>query len=399
MTIGRSSTRQWGVTVKRRLLLLAAIVFFVPHAGASEAAQYSSVVIDADTGNVLYAADPDSLKHPASLTKMMTLYMIFEALENKKLSMDQKLPVSRTAAGRSPSKLGLKPGESIRVRDIIAALITKSANDAATVVAEALGETERKFAVLMTKKARELGMSRTVFRNASGLPHYRQLSTARDMAILSRALIRDFPAHYKRFSRDSFTFRGRVYRNHNHLLDDYDGMDGIKTGYIRASGFNLAASAERRGRRIIGVIFGGKSPRWRDRHMTTLLDRGFASLKPLPSTVIAAPVPKPKPDRDAVVAETLPSTDADQGWAIQVGAFSNFAPAQKAVKKAAKAVPTLTTSRITVVPDEGEQGRVYRARLVGLSETLARASCVQLQQKKINCIVVPSDVSLAQGSQ
>ena len=360
-------------------------------------------MIDAETGKVVHAVNPDSRKHPASLTKMMTLYMIFEAVDAGKLKLEQKLKVSRVAQRRSPSKLGLKRGQRIRVKDIIASLVTKSANDAATVAAEALGGTERKFARMMTRKAKSLGMTKTVFKNASGLPHYKQVSTARDMAKLSRALIRHFPHFYLQFSRQSFTYKGRTYRNHNRLLGRYDGLDGIKTGYIRASGFNLAASAERDGRRVIGVVFGGKSPRWRDRHMSRLMDRAFAALGPKPVLNIAkAPVPKPKPD--AVATASVAATgDAEaelaREWAVQVGAYQRYAPAHIAVTRAKSAVPGLVTSRITVVPDEGEAGRVYRARLVGLSEALARRSCAQLREKRISCIVVPSDASLAQGSQ
>lgn len=364
--------------------------------------------MDADTGRILHAVNPDVRRFPASLVKMMTLYMLFDALEKGKLKPNQQLKVSRVAAGRSPSKLGLKRGERIRVRDVIGALVTKSANDAATVASEAIGGTERRFGRMMTAKARQLGMKRTTFRNASGLPHYAQRSTARDMAILARALVRDFPKYYGNFSRKTFVFRGRTYRNHNRLMKRYHGMDGLKTGYIRASGYNLAASAVRDGRRIIVVVFGGKSPKWRDRQVAGLLNRGFmrlpakrnvlvAKAKPTRKVVTAAiapaPAPTPRPSRN----ET--DTDVERAWAIQVGAFSHYAPAHLAVTRAARATKHLTDSRITVVPDEDEKGRVYRARLVGLSESLARSSCLRLQQKNINCVVVPSDSSLAQGSQ
>lgn len=364
--------------------------------GNPAAARYASIVIDAQSGRVLHAINPDSRKHPASLTKMMTLYLIFEALRAGKLKPDKMLYVSYAASRRSASKLGLKKGERIKVRDVIGALITKSANDAATVAGEALAGTERKFARMMTKKARSLGMKRTLFRNASGLPHYKQVSTARDMAALSRALIRDFPTYYRYFSRQSFTFRGRTFRNHNRLLDSYEGLDGIKTGYIRSSGFNLAASAQRKGRRIIGVIFGGKSPTWRDRQMTRILDGAFAKLPPAKAPPTSVPPRRPFSKKGTRVAAAPLSTDR---WAIQVGAFKRYAPARKAVTRATRALSNLNGSRTTVVPDEGQRGRVYRARVVGLSESLARSSCVRLKQKNIRCLVVPSDASLAQGSQ
>lgn len=394
--------------LKRLLLSLALVAAIVPATWIPAQARYSSLVMDADTGHILYAVNPDVQRFPASLAKMMTLYMIFDALDRGKLKSDQRLKVSRTAAGRSPSKLGLKPGQTIKVQEVIEALITKSANDAATVAAEALGRTERRFARMMTARARQLGMRNTTFRNASGLPHYKQRTTARDMAILARALIHDFPNHYDEFSRQTFIFNGRTYRNHNRLMRRYAGMDGLKTGYIRASGFNLAASAKRNGHRIIAIVFGGKSSKWRDHHAALLMNRGFAALNrgTTGTLVAAAPPPEPKPEqvasavpstRAAVDSET--STDSDRDWAVQVGAFTHYAPAYLAVKRAAQASKHLADTRITVVPDESENGRVYRARLVGLTESLARTSCLQLQQQNIKCIAVPSDTSLAQGSQ
>ncbi len=247
---------------------------------SSESAQarYASIVVDADTGQVLHAVNADTRNYPASLTKMMTLYMVFDALEKGKLTLDQRLPVSKRAAGMPPSKIGLKRGETISVRNAILALVTKSANDVAVVVAEALAGKETTFAQVMTKRARSLGMSRTTFRNASGLPNRGQKSTARDMSRLAKALMTDFPQHYQFFAVSKFTYKGRTYRSHNKLLRSYKGTDGIKTGYIRASGFNLVSSVERENRRIIAVVFGGKTSKSRDRHMVKLLDRGFKKI-------------------------------------------------------------------------------------------------------------------------
>ena len=260
-------------------------------------AKYASVVIDAETGEVLHARNSKTRRHPASLVKMMTLYMVFDALEKRKLKLNQGLRVSRRAAGMPPSKLGLRRGQTIRVKEAILALVTKSANDVAVVVAEAIGGTESQFAQKMTKKARQLGLKRTTFRNASGLPNRRQLSTARDMAALARALIRDFPQYYHYFGTKSFKYRGRTYRNHNKLLRTYKGADGIKTGYIRASGYNLVASGVRNGRRVIAVVFGGRTPRTRNRHTATLLDRGFQRL-----TMIARTYPAPPPRKPIAIA-------------------------------------------------------------------------------------------------
>ena len=261
-------------------LVLALCILAISQVFAAEEAQarYASIVIDAETGEVLRSRSADVRRYPASLTKMMTLYLLFEAIDAGKFGLDSKLKVSKRAAGQSPSKLGLPAGSTIRVEDAIEALIVKSANDIAVVVAEALGGTEIEFARKMTRKAQALGMSRTTFRNASGLPNRKQRSTARDMSRLAQALMRDFPNRYHYFDNQRFRYNGRVHRTPNKLLARYRGMDGIKTGYIRASGFNLVASAERDGRRVIAVVFGGKTPRSRNTHMANLLDLGFTRI-------------------------------------------------------------------------------------------------------------------------
>ncbi len=356
-------------------------------------ARYASIVIEAETGKVLHAVNADTRNFPASLTKMMTLYLAFEALDAGRLELGQKLRVSRVAAGRSPSKLGLRRGQTIAVRDIIGTLVTKSANDAATVLAEALAGSERAFGRVMTRKATALGMTKTTFRNASGLPHWRQRSTARDMATLARALVRDFPHHYHYFALKSYRYAGRSFRNHNRLLSHYDGADGIKTGYIRSSGYNLAASAERGGRRLITVVFGGKSPRWRDRHVARLMNRGFAALdarRPAARRSAAAwpPSPRSKPDPDAV-----------RGWSIQVGAFNRFATAHLAIASAARAVPDLLRTPVSIKSVHGTAGKLYHARLVGMSRDKAHRSCTTLIRKNIHCVVVPKAApDIAQGS-
>src|SRR5205807_6017081 len=239
---------------------------------------YEAIVLDAQTGQVLRELNPDVSTQPASLTKMMTLYLTFEALNQGRLRLDQYLRVSDYAATRAPSKLGLVPGESVTVRDLILGIVTKSANDAAVVLAEALGSSEWAFAQQMTAKARQLGMMQTVYYNASGLPEPNQRTTARDIARLALALYHQFPREYRYFSTQEFVFRGEAMRNHNHLMQWYPGLDGIKTGYINASGFNLAASAVRNGHRLIGVIMGGRSARSRDQQMAGLLDLAFADL-------------------------------------------------------------------------------------------------------------------------
>ncbi|MDA1132841.1 MAG: D-alanyl-D-alanine carboxypeptidase, partial [Proteobacteria bacterium] len=256
-------------------LLLAALPFVVAPAPPAAAATVSALAIDADTGEILYADNPDQAYFPASLTKMMTLYLAFEALDQGRLTLGQRLSVSRHAAAQPPSRLGLAPGETITVEHAILALVTKSANDIAVVLAEAMGGGEPEFARLMTRTARRIGMGRTNFRNASGLHDRLQYTTARDMAKLARALIQDYPEFYPYFSTPSFTYRGVTHRNHNALLGEYGGVDGIKTGYVRASGYNLTASALRDGARVIGVVLGGNTPSERDRAMVAVLDAGF----------------------------------------------------------------------------------------------------------------------------
>ena len=235
------------------------------------------IILDAASGRELSSDQPDQLRHPASLTKLMTIYLTFSALDSGRLSLGDGLPVSINALNAPPTKMGLPPGGTVSVRDATMALVTRSANDAAVVLAEALGGDEASFAQMMTSKARQLGMSQTVFRNASGLPNREQVTTARDMARLAFALMRDFPHYYPVFSVQSWPYRGRTLENHNRMLGSYEGADGLKTGYTNASGFNLVMSAMRDNRRLIGVVMGGDSAGQRDRMMAMLMDQGFAS--------------------------------------------------------------------------------------------------------------------------
>ena len=220
--------------------------------------RYSSLVMEARTGRLISAVNPDELRYPASLTKMMTLYMVFEALRDRRIALHQGVPISADAAAMPPTKLGLPPGGRLTVEEAILGLVTRSANDAAAALGELLGGDEGRFARIMTLRARALGMRSTVFRNASGLPDGEQVTTARDMATLARRLLFDFPHEYRYFSTASFKFRGQVFRNHNNLLDAYPGTDGIKTGYIDASGFNLVTSSVRGNQRLIGVVLGDR---------------------------------------------------------------------------------------------------------------------------------------------
>lgn len=241
--------------------------------------KYAAYVIDVKSGKVLFSRNGKSLRYPASLTKMMTLYMVFEQLNAGKMTLDTRMKVSKYASGRPPSKLGLRSGSSIKVRDAIYALVTKSANDVATVIAEHIGGSESNFGTLMTRKARSIGMSRTTFRNASGLPNSKQKTTAADMALLGRALQDRFPRYYKFFNTKSFRYGKRRYGNHNKLLGRVRGVDGIKTGYTRASGFNLVTNVKSRDRHIVAVVMGGKTGRSRDAHMKSLIAKYLPKAK------------------------------------------------------------------------------------------------------------------------
>src|SRR3978361_1592829 len=231
---------------------------------------FSSIIVDGNSGATLSANNPDASRHPASLTKIMTLYLLFERLDAGKLKLDSEMQVSEHASEQAPTKLGLRPGQTIRVEDAIKGLVTRSANDAAVVIAEAIGGDEDDFAKLMTRRARALGMSRTVYRNASGLPDDEKGTTARDQATLGRAIQDRFPRYYRYFSTQGFNYHGQSIRHHNRLLGSLEGVDGIKTGYIRASGFNLVTSMRRCNRHLVGVGVGGSSGGSRDGVMSTL---------------------------------------------------------------------------------------------------------------------------------
>lgn len=275
--------------------LMASILLTVSQASARQSP--AAIVIDANTGATLHESAADGRRFPASLTKMMTLYLVFEQLRQRRLSLATPIRFSRRASSQQPSKLGLAPGETIAVRDAISALITKSANDVATAVAEHIAGTEAAFARRMTAKARELGMSRTIFRNASGLPDRLQVTTARDMARLGLALQDHFPKRYRMFAQRRFAFRGRRYKNHNRLLGRFPGTDGIKTGYTRASGFNVTTSVRRNGKHVVGVVIGQRTGRVRDAIMRKLLVKALAKASrrrtrrsaPRPPALVARP--------------------------------------------------------------------------------------------------------------
>lgn len=246
-----------------------------------EAERYAAFVVDASTGKILHQENATKSRHPASLTKMMTLYLTFEALSQGKISLDTKLSVSAEAAKRPQTNLALHAGDKIAVRDAILALVIRSANDVAVVLAENLAGSEPKFAALMTKRAHQLGMDGTTFKNASGLPNPKQITTAKDLAILGIALKKHYPQYYHFFSKTEFTFNGKTYKTHNMLVLTYPGADGLKTGFINASGFNLVTSATREEGSLVGVVLGGRTAVSRNQQMAKLLDRGFVKMAQL----------------------------------------------------------------------------------------------------------------------
>ncbi len=272
---------------------------------------FSSIVVDANSGAVLQANAADGLRHPASLTKIMTLYLLFERLESGKIALDDEMKVSEHASEQAPTKLGLKPGQTIEVEDAIKGLVTRSANDAAVTIAEAIGGSEENFAKLMTRKAHALGMSKTVYHNASGLPDDDQVTTARDQSILGRAIQERFPKYYRYFSTNEFHYRGSVIRNHNHLLGSVDGVDGIKTGYTRASGFNLVTSIRRGNRHLVAVVMGGHSASSRDGIMRSLLAEHMDEASTKRTVAAIAERPDSKSFDDRVAALDSSQHDAD----------------------------------------------------------------------------------------
>lgn len=310
------------------LFLMLTMAIISSSAQAKGNPRYASLVMDADTGVIIHERYADKKLHPASLTKAMTLLLAFDAIEDGRLRLSDRIKISRHAASMVPSKLDLPVGSSIRVKDAILSLVTKSANDVAAAMAEHIGGSERNFAKMMTARARQIGMKSTVFRNASGLHDKAQVTTARDMAKMARFIIDTYPGYYKYFSTRYFTYQGKTYRNHNRLMESYDGMDGMKTGYIAASGFNLIASAKRNNQRLIGVVFGGRSSRTRNAHMKKLLDNGFKEHRKMLVAQSRAPIPERKPVMAIALASLngLSPTAGDEGDILQksASAISSF---------------------------------------------------------------------------
>lgn len=393
--------------------------------------KYAAIIVNANSGEVLHADRADEPRYPASLTKMMTLYLLFDAMDNGLMRLDTKMPVSAHAASMPQTNISLKEGDRLRVRDAIPALIVRSANDVAVVVAEALGGTEREFANMMTAKAKALNMTATTFRNASGLPDGEQRSTARDLSILSLRLMKDHADYYHYFSTLTFTFNGKTYDSHNRMVKDYAGTDGMKTGYIRASGFNVATSVLRDGQRLVGVVMGGKSSRSRNAEMTALLDSSFIQAEQLAkfspntanktvsppvshiviSTQTVRKVTRKAPDtkvntrppavvevaaQPPVAPKSLPTpaqssnqpTATTLGWAIQVGSFQGSEQAKSRAINAQRQLDNIKPSQIKVSEVSLSDRVLYRSQLVDLQQEQAKQSCVRLERQGMDCLVI-----------
>ncbi|MCC6736102.1 MAG: D-alanyl-D-alanine carboxypeptidase [Bauldia sp.] len=439
--LGRRGVLKWLTRSIAAVAMAAATAFSVQPAQATDA-NYASIVIDAKTGEVLYSRNADAQRFPASLTKMMTLYLLFEDLERGRVTLRTRLDVSANAAAQAPTKLGVPAGSTIRVEDAILALITKSANDVAVVIAENLAGSVSSFATRMTTTARALGMTRTTFQNPHGLPNSNQVTTARDMATLGRALQDRFPQYYGYFATESFVWNGVRISNHNNLLD-MDGVDGIKTGYTNASGYNLVTSIHRDGRYVVAVVMGGDSAAWRDQHMrdliNTYLPRASTGPRTAPLVVAAAaavpaplprenpvrtdpimtagiaapvqvaavgpvavpaPIPNPgatnpgaptggAPDAIAVLAQgdfevgQPPAT----GWRIQIGAFPLENSAQAVLAAAMRAEAGVLANTVPYTEPVAVDGNThYRARFGGFaSSAAAQAACNRLIAHDFAC--------------
>jgi len=411
----------------------------------------SAIVVDMNSGSILYSQSADLPRYPASLTKMMTLYVLFGYLRAGKVTPTSELVVTPHAASQAPTKLGLKPGATISTTDAVKALVTQSANDAAVTIAENLAGTEENFARVMTDTARSIGMNATTFRNASGLPNEDQITTARDMATLAAHLIHDYPEYYGVFETRYFTFNGRKYRNHNKLLFGYQGCDGIKTGYTKASGFNLTASVHRGNKHLVAVVLGGKTGGQRDAAMRSVLDRHFAKAtdtKPTPAQLLASLVPAPSPPAvqkpaytlapptPAPSAPTAPAaeastdtpadtaTDTEEGdtgdpaepikasltvtepapkatikpskyqgaFQVQVGAFTSEAETENRLGMVQQRASDLLDGHMPFTTSfmRGDE-EWYRARFAGFSRESAQAACAALKKMSLDCAVMKAE--------
>lgn len=412
----------------RRFFCLLSMLLLLPALATAQAnPKYAGFVFDADTGVVYYSDRANAIRHPASLTKMMTLYLTFDALRKKQISPSSKMYASSLAAKQPQTNISLKKGQAITVDQAIRALVVRSANDASVVLAEKLGGSVPKFANKMNDMARALGMTQTRFKNPHGLPNHLQVTTARDMARLGAALRKDFPQYYHYFNTTKFSFNRKEFKSHNKVMQRYAGSDGIKTGYIRASGFNLVTSVNRDGRHMIGVVMGGKSSRSRDSHMVELLNNTFAQISRENEVRVFAGMATPRSKYSALAALGKLGGGVDvakaksvalkkflktprlnpkrthetefvakqavqkvashiKDWGIQVGAYRQEDAALKAAAEAVRlAQSALASSQIAVTDSGSAVKNVHRAKLANLSESQARDACRTLIAANTPC--------------
>lgn len=333
----------------------------------------AAIIIDFDTQETLFEVNADTLNFPASLTKMMTLYIIFDYLNKEKLSWNTEMIVSKTAASRTCSCLDIKEGDKIMVEDAVMALIIKSANNVATVISEHISGSERNFAKLMTNYARKIGMSKTTFKNASGLPNRAQMTTARDISTLSYNLISNFPKKYQLFKTEKFVWKGKTHKTHNRLMKSYEGADGIKTGYIRASGFQLAFSAIRNNKRLIGIYFGGDTGKQRNQRLSFLMNKAFKELNVISTKKI-------------IKKEILKTKK--QAYKIVVGTFRYKKNAEKHLKLIKLKYPKTTknkNAKVALIKNNGKQ--LYESRFQFFSKKDAKTACNRLKKYKRDCFI------------
>lgn len=385
----------------RALGIFLVAVLLLP-GGQANARDMASIVIEADSGLVLSAADATQPWHPASLTKLMTIYMTFAALTAGELALDEELTISETAAAQPETRIGLAAGKLMSVEQAIKAVIVRSGNDAAVLLAERLAGSEAAFAAAMTNWARGLGMTRTKFVNASGLPDDGQTTTARDMAILARRLIQDFPQYYAYFGATNIVWRGRTLGTYNPLLGGFLGADGLKTGFTCASGYNIVGSAVRDGRRLIGVVLGGRSGGERNSLVMKLLEQGFDGLEAAadaPTIELmdsAADVQPPPRQLSSAECSTVPSVAGPsrfEGWAVIFGYFPNKAAAQSAIQTARQQLkPVMSRGQPAVIQRQQEGSFGFAALLVGLKKEEAGTACKQLWGAGAYCMALNPEV-------
>ncbi len=392
--------------------LFAAVAVNAIFFTAAAHAGYADLVIDANNGKVLRSQNADTSNHPASLTKMMTLYLVFEALHDGRLRWDQNIIMTKNGAATIPFKLGVPAGKTFTVKEAVYGMIVKSANDAAEAIGDHLAGSETKFGQMMTRKARQLGMKKTVFRNGSGLPDKLQVTTARDMARLAIALMRDFPKEYALFSTPAFSFRGKLVKGHNNLMYRYKGMDGIKTGFINASGFNIVTAVNDSGKHVVGVVLGGKTARSRDDRMAALLDEAMpaasvrsgtkiarASTKSdfdLPQSDIPLPIAAVKADEAAPISDEVTNSIATRdviersGWQIQIAATDSDRAAQYLLAKAQmEALAGYNQISPYTEAIKSKSATLYRARFTGFaSRSSAVSACTALKNYSYSCLVL-----------